>query len=65
MDELNLSIGMDEDGDYYFFKDQTSALPVQFVELILELQKQNPEFYRHWASLATNYVLVGNSVAEA
>lgn len=61
----NLNIGMDDDGDYYIYKDERNAVPVEILDLIFELQKQNPEFFHHWMSMATSYIMVGNSVAEA
>lgn len=35
------------------------------LDIIFMLEKQNPEFYMNWMALAENYVVVGNSVAEA
>lgn len=64
-DEPNIQIGVDSDGDYYIFQDERYGMPVALLELIFELQKQNPEFYEHWVSLAATYVMVGNSVTEA
>lgn len=64
-DAPELNIGMDEDGDYYIYRDERHAVPVEVLDLLLEVQKQNPEFFHHWMSMAVSYVMVGNSVVEA
>ena len=65
-DGPNINIFKDDDGDYYISsEDGSKGLPLEAVELIFELQKQNPDFYKHWMSLAVTYVMSGNSVLEA
>lgn len=54
-----------DDGQIYVVNPNGQGLPMEFVELVFELNRQNPSFYRAWVELAESYVITGPMVGEA
>lgn len=61
----NYEIVDHEDGSQLAVRSDGQAIPSAFLDLILELNKQNPSFYAVWVSLAEEYVFSGATTMEA
>ena len=54
-----------EDGSIVIGNGKGFALPIEFLDMVFELESQNPTFYKAWVELAANYTLTGSNVLEA
>lgn len=54
-----------ENGQILVVNASGEGLPIEFLDLVFELSRQNPAFYKAWVELADNYVITGSTVAEA
>lgn len=54
-----------DDGSTMIVTNDGLAMPIEFVEMVFELRKQNPAFYATWLELAENYIMSGSRVGEA
>lgn len=54
-----------ENGQILVVNASGEGLPIEFLDLVFELSRQNPAFYKAWVELADNYVITGGTVAEA
>lgn len=55
----------DDDGSVMFVNKDGMGVPSSVLDLVLELNKQNPAFYAKWIELAEQYVFSGASTLEA
>lgn len=55
----------DDEGTVLFVNKDGLGVPSSVLDLVLELNKQNPAFYAKWIELAEQYVFSGSSILEA
>jgi hypothetical protein len=63
--DLSYSVVYDEDGDPYILRSDGVGLSANVFDDMLELSKQNPEFFEHWISLMENYLFIAPAPQEA
>lgn len=65
MSELSYSVVYDEDGEAYLLRSDGLGLSINLFDDIIELSRQNPDFFEHWVSLMEAYLFTSSVPGEA
>jgi len=65
MTEISYSVVYDENGDAYILRSDGMGLSVNLFDDMLELNRQNPQFFEHWVALMESYLFLVPPPEEA
>lgn len=65
MNEFSYSVVYDEDGEAYLLRSDGLGLSINLFDDMLELSRQNPDFFEHWVSLMEAYLFTSSPPGEA
>jgi hypothetical protein len=63
--DYSYEIVNDEDGDMFIVRNDGVGLSMDIFNDMLELSKQNPEFFDHWIALMESYLFLVPPPGEA
>lgn len=65
MEELSYTVVYDEEGEPFILRSDGVGISASVFDGLLDLSKQNPEFFENWIGLMENYLFVAPAVGEA
>jgi hypothetical protein len=58
MTEISYSVVYDDDGEPYILRSDGVGLSANVFDDMMELNKQNPDFFEHWIALMETYLFL-------